>query len=162
MNHRYYQKRIRAAGFRALLGFWVLLIGGLPSSALAKDLAREGSETVQVQLTEWEIAMDQRVLKAGKLRFKAVNQGRIDHEMVVIQTGTPAHAFKVVAGKVVEDAVGKVMGEIEGFPPGQTKSLTLDLPEGTYVLFCNNLDQEDVQGHYQRGMRIAFEVMPSQ
>lgn len=57
-----------------------------------------------------------------------------------------------------EDAVGQVIGEIEEFAPGTMAEVTLDLPEGSYVLFCNVLENGETEGHYQKGMRIAFTV----
>jgi len=57
--------------------------------------------------------------------------------MVVIKTDVPLADFKVSNGKVQEEAVGEVMGEIESFPPpGSAQSLTLALSEGNYVLFA--------------------------
>lgn len=116
------------------------------------------SRTVHVKLEEWRVAVDQAVLSPGRVTFKAVNHGKLDHEMVVIKTEIPAHTFSVKGGKVVEDAVGVVMGEIEGFPPGAERALTLDLPEGHYVLFCNNVEDGKAEGHYQQGMHLPFKV----
>ena len=45
-----------------------------------------------------------------------------------------------------------VQGKIPQFKPGVTKTLTLTLKPGHYVLLCN------VPAHYQSGQRIDFTV----
>jgi uncharacterized cupredoxin-like copper-binding protein len=44
------------------------------------------------------------------------------------------------------------MGEIEETPPGWTGMLSLTLPPGHYVFFCN------LEGHYLGGMHAALQV----
>ncbi|MFQ5587720.1 MAG: hypothetical protein ACE5F7_02680 [Nitrospiria bacterium] len=140
---------------------WILSVLMLAGFGEVRAGGTSSTQTVQVKLDEWRMAMDQAVLNSGKVTFKAVNQGTLDHEMVVIKTEVPARTFTVKAAKVQEDAVGVVMGEIEGFPPGEMRTLTLDLPEGHYVLFCNNLEQGKSQGHYEQGMYVSFKVSPA-
>jgi len=127
---------------------------------LAIEQAVAGRQVLHVELDEWRIKMDRRILGPGNVTFKAVNKGTLLHEMVVIKTDVPADAFEVENGKVNEDAVGVVIGEIESFSPGVNKEVTFELSEGSYVLFCNNLERNQSEGHYQRGMHLPFTVRP--
>ena len=87
---------------------------------------------------------------AGKVTFTAKNTGTIEHEMVVLKTDTAPDQLAVDAeGKVSED---DSQGEIPEFPAGETKSVTLDLKPGAYVLVCN------IAKHYGLGMRTGFTV----
>jgi len=116
------------------------------------------AHSVHVVLDEWQLEINKNHVRPGRVTFTAVNQGRFVHEMVVIKTDLPLGAFRVEGGKVKEGAVGVVMGEIEGLPAQSEQSLTLDLAEGTYVLFCNNLEKDLSEGHYQKGMRVVLTV----
>lgn len=116
------------------------------------------SQVVHVVLTEWEITIDRLSVMPGKVTFKAENRGTLGHEIVVIETGLTAETFEVVEGKVREEAVGKVMGEIEELKAGRSFELTLELSKGRYVLFCNNREKSHAEGHYQKGMRVSFTV----
>ncbi|GEM_PF-275305 len=120
------------------------------------------SETVSATLSEWRIAVDKTAAgnTAGtqKITFKATNAGVRPHELVILKTDLAADALQVADGKVKEGAVGKVIGEIEEFSPGTEAEVTLDLPEGRYVLFCNVLENGEREGHYQKGMHVAFTV----
>ena len=89
-------------------------------------------------------------VRHGKVKMKVTNQGTELHEMVVLKTNTPFD-------KLVEDANEKVsesqaVGEVPTLAKGKTKSLTLKLKAGDYVLVCN------IHGHYAAGMRSGFTV----
>jgi len=116
-------------------------------------------ETVSVALKEWHVTPDRpSIPHAGKVTFKVKNAGTVAHEMVVIRTDLPAEALTVAEGKVNEAAAGKVIGEVEEFPPDGKAEITLDLEAGRYVLFCNVLEQGQPKGHYPQGMRAEFTV----
>lgn len=110
------------------------------------------AEKVSVELKQWSVTPDKVQLAAGSVIFKAKNTGTVAHELVILRTDLPADALPVVDKKVEEEKVGKKIGEIEEVAPGTEKEVTLDLPAGSYVLFCN------VEEHYQNGMRSAFTV----
>jgi uncharacterized cupredoxin-like copper-binding protein len=72
------------------------------------------------------------------------------HEVVVLKTDAPADALKVGANhEVSEDAS---VGEDSETDPGKTKSTTINLKPGSYVLVCN------IERHYQKGMYAPFTV----
>jgi uncharacterized cupredoxin-like copper-binding protein len=118
---------------------------------LAAGCAPQGG-VVNVTLTEMKIALDQTSVPAGVVTFNVKNSGTLEHELVVLHTGAaedkiPADVEE--AGKV--DETGNV-GETGEVPVGTSKSFTVTLPAGSYVLMCNEV------GHYAAGMHLAFTV----
>jgi uncharacterized cupredoxin-like copper-binding protein len=120
-----------------------------------------GAAQVNVDLHEWEIALDGSEAEAGPTYFLVTNTGEDAHEFVVIRTDLPPHGLTVVDGEVPEDEVDLV-GEIEGVGAGSQASLLLDLDPGSYVFICNIAEEEpgeaEVESHYQLGMATAFTV----
>jgi uncharacterized cupredoxin-like copper-binding protein len=115
---------------------------------------------VDVTLREWEISTSESSVAAGQIYFLVENAGPDDpHEFVVIRTDLAPDALPVVEGKVPEEEVDLV-DEIEPFAPGSNASITLDLEQGSYVFICNIVEIEDgeLESHYQLGMRVAFAV----
>jgi uncharacterized cupredoxin-like copper-binding protein len=89
-------------------------------------------------------------VKAGPTTITFTNQGTMEHEVIVLKTDTPAAQLKVGANhEVSEDAS---VGEDSETKPGKTKSTTIDLKPGNYVLACN------IERHYEKGMFTAFTV----
>jgi uncharacterized cupredoxin-like copper-binding protein len=100
-------------------------------------------------------------VKAGKVKFVAKNVGTIVHEMIVLKTTTAFDHLPVGdAGELpapVTAGANKVseatsVGETGDVAIGKTKSVTLKLKKGSYVLVCN------IAQHYELGMRTAFSV----
>ena len=161
MNAVYKDKLIRSIiDIKPSLYFLMLVIVLLTQSCATARNEDKKAQTLHVELSEWSIKTDRGILRPGKIRFQAMNQGTVPHEMVVVKTDVPVDGFKIENGRVEEDAAGEVMGEIESFQPGSVQTLTLDLSEGSYVLFCNNMEADEHEGHYQKGMRISLEVKP--
>ena len=101
------------------------------------------ASTIDAKLSEFAITTNSPVAKSGKVAFKATNDGKISHEMIVLKTNTPAGSLKVTNGRVSEkDSVG----EVSNIATGKTDGNTLNLKPGKYVLVCN------LPGHYQQGM----------
>ena len=83
---------------------------------------------------------------AGKVRIAAVNNGQIPHEVVFAKTNAdPSQLPTKPDGSVNEEALNSP-GEVADVAPGRTKSGTVDLAPGRYVMFCN------LPGHYKAGM----------
>jgi uncharacterized cupredoxin-like copper-binding protein len=82
-------------------------------------------------------------IPAGKVTFNVKNGGSMVHEFVVLKTTTPGADLKVTNGQA--DETGNV-AETGDMPAGSTKTLTLNLKAGHYVVLCN------LPGHYQGGM----------
>jgi len=120
----------------------------------------EGAAQVSVQLLEWSVTPDAGSAPAGEVYFLADNIGGETHELVVVRSDLPSGELPVVDGKVQEDAVD-FRGEIEGFAAGSQASGVFDLEPGSYILFCNIVEEEEggeLESHYQEGMHTAFTV----
>jgi uncharacterized cupredoxin-like copper-binding protein len=109
---------------------------------------------IPVEINSFYIQPSVASAKAGKLSF-VVSNGALDirHEFVVVASDKPADQLPVEDDAVPEAKVDIVDG-LEPFPPGETKTLTVDLMPGHYVFMCN------VPGHYLYGMRLDFTVQP--
>lgn len=124
---------------------------GDPSSA---------DSTVAAVLTEFEIALEQAEVPAGTVAFAADNQGSDVHEIVVARTDlAPGELPTAADGSVDEASLGEgaVLGEIEAFAGGSRCAGAFDLEPGSYVLFCNVVDEHG-HAHYEEGMTTALTV----
>ena len=83
-------------------------------------------------------------VKAGPTTITFKNIGTKEHEVVVLKTDTPADKLQVGANHEVSEAAS--VGEDSETKPGKTKSTTIDLQPGNYVLVCN------IERHYEKGM----------
>jgi uncharacterized cupredoxin-like copper-binding protein len=127
---------------------------------LSDAVRSEESETVNVVLKEWYVLPDKRTVNESTVTFKVVNRGRMDHEFIIIKTDLPLHALPVHEKGLNEKKAGRMMGEIEDLRPGEAGEMTIYMPPGNYVLFCNKVETVDHKtiSHYRRGMRVAFKV----
>ena len=156
---------------------WPLLGAGLVCLAMAgcgDDPAPDepaggtggAGSSVEVTLQEWAVLSAQDSVAAGSIRFDVTNTGPDhDHELVVIRTElTPEELPTDADGVVDENAEGlEVIGEVAEFPPDETRTATVDLEAGSYVLICNiaptGHEGEHGEGaHYRLGMRTGFTV----
>ena len=120
----------------------------------------EEGGAVNVVMKEWFVLPDKMVVDEGRVTFKVANHGRMDHEFIVIKTTIQVHELPVHEKGLDEKRAGKMMGEIEDIRPGEVRELTIDMPPGKYVLFCNRVETEDhkIISHYRNGMRVGFTV----
>jgi uncharacterized cupredoxin-like copper-binding protein len=122
---------------------------GSSTTASASTVSAQQASTVSVHMKEFSLAPQPSSAPAGKVTFKAVNDGKVAHELVVLNTDKAPGGLPVAKGKA--DETGD-LGEAEDIAAGTSKSVTLALKPGHYVLICNLAD------HYQAGMRTAFTV----
>jgi hypothetical protein len=120
--------------------------------------------TVAATLQEFAVSADPSSVATGSVTFDVSNDGPDDvHEFVVIATDLgPAELPVDEDGAVDEGGEGiEVVDEIEEIPVGESRSLTVDLEAGNYVLICNILQEEPngtLEAHYSEGMRTGFTV----
>lgn len=93
----------------------------------------EAQEPVPVQLVGHEIEMPDS-LYAGLVTFEVTNEG------------DTLHGFEV-AGPGMDE-------EIEEIPPGETRTLQVDLQPGIYRVYC------PVADHGRKGMELPLRVLP--
>jgi uncharacterized cupredoxin-like copper-binding protein len=92
--------------------------------------------------TTWQASGGDRHLKFYQVR---------DNLQAVIKTNKAPGALPVAKTTATADETGD-LGEAEDIAAGASKSVTLLLKPGHYVLICN------LAGHYQVGMHTAFTV----
>jgi uncharacterized cupredoxin-like copper-binding protein len=126
-----------------------LVTMALGCSAVAAWAHGTAATATTVKVTEKEFTVKPVPVKAkaGKVTFSVRNVGKLEHEFVVIKTNLAPGKLPIVGNKASEK--GRV-GKVPPFKPGKTKTLTLTLKAGKYVLLCN------VAGHYKFGQRAGF------
>ncbi len=135
----------------ALLALATVVLAGCAATAAAPAAPAAGG-TVNATLTDMKISVDRASVKAGEITFVVKNTGAVIHELVVIQTDVAQDKIPVntdEAGKV--DETGN-LGETGDVAIGGSKTFSVTLPAGHYVLMCNEV------GHYDGGMHMAFVV----
>jgi len=118
--------------------------------------------TVNVTLVEFSVTPDQATAPPGHVTFHVTNNGEDMHEFLVIKTDlAPDMLPTETNGSYEEDGPGTdLLDEIELIPSGESRDLGIDLEAGHYVLICNMVHQEEdeLEVHYQLGMRTSFTV----
>ncbi len=104
-----------------------------------------------VDTTEYAFAPKAITAKAGKVKFTLVNKGKIVHELIVLKTKAAPGSLKVDP-KTAKVSEKDSVGEVSETQPGKTRSATLDLKPGSYLLIC------DVPTHYMLGMTGTLTV----
>jgi len=92
---------------------------------------------------------------AGTVTLQIENRGPSTHELNIDKTsiGSGALPLRENGLQVNEDSSQlHNVGGVSGIRVGATKSLTLHLKVGYYVLYCN------LEGHYLGGMHTALDV----
>ena len=116
-----------------------------------KAAAPAAGGPVDVSLKEFSVTPSTANATAGKVAFTAKNDGKVVHEVVVVKLadGAGIDSITNADGTATEAASA---GEAADIEPGASKSVTLDLPAGTYALICN------LPGHFAGGMKTLLTV----
>jgi uncharacterized cupredoxin-like copper-binding protein len=127
-----------------------MMQSGRPASGAAASSPPSASTaggTVQIRMGDYFYSpKDATAATAGKVRIAVANSGELPREMVLARTNAdPSQLPTKPDGSVNEDALNSP-GEIADVAPGRTKSGSIELTPGRYVMFCN------VPGHYAAGM----------
>jgi plastocyanin len=112
---------------------WVMLVSLLLSASIRPLLAGERPiAVVEVKLAEFAIEMLTTV-PPGRMSFSVTNAGTMEHN------------FKL-EGEGIEKTFDTPL------QPGETRHLQVDLPAGTYMVYCSMDD------HKERGMQLELRV----
>jgi uncharacterized cupredoxin-like copper-binding protein len=157
----------------AVTALAVALVGGGASTAFASTKAgtsakKQKATVVNVMLGDTQglngpmtMTITPAAVKSGSVKFVVKNTGTIVHELIVLKTttafdqlpvadaGDPPVPVTAGANKVDESSS---VGESGNVSKGKTKSFTLKLKAGSYVLVCN------IAQHYGLGMRGSLTV----
>ena len=154
--------RARRHPLRRALTIGGVLALGMTGVACGGDDDDSGSDTIDVVLSEWSVEAPA-TAKAGAVTINASNEGGETHELVIVRAPSSDGFVSDDTGKVDEDgfAEGDFIGEIEEFEAGTTASAVFDLTPGTYVLFCNIVEEEadgSFESHFMEGMHTTIVV----
>jgi uncharacterized cupredoxin-like copper-binding protein len=152
MRHKF--RLLLAASVLAILALSIGACGGddnkssTPSTTTAIST---GKTTVKASLGEYFIKLDNTSVPAGSVRFDVSNDGKIEHEFVVIKTNLAPSKLPLKGGEANE-GVGPSPGEIPSVKAGKKKTLDVSLKPGKYVIICN------LPGHYKAGQYTGLNV----
>lgn len=141
----------RTWNMRVVAAFSVLSLAA--ASCGGSDDAAPAGAGVAVQLLEWGVHASPAAVAAGAVTFTVKNAGMHEHNMKVFKTDLAPEKLPVANGMADENAAGvEAIGAVQALSSKQTRSLTVTLAAGAYVLVCN------LPGHYGSGMRSALQV----
>ncbi|HLW47346.1 MAG TPA: plastocyanin/azurin family copper-binding protein [bacterium] len=130
-----FHPRRRALGFpsapAAALG---LLVLGL--ALIFPPAGRSAPPTVRLTAEEFRFTPKDVTVQPGDISFTVTNRGAIEHNLTVDTTG---------GGRVTQIAI---------IEPGETRSIVVSLPPGTYTVYCS------LPGHREAGMVGTLKVNP--
>ncbi len=144
-----------------------LIIAGCGSDKVAppRSAASATATDRTFILNEFTIKLASSTLAGGKVLLTANNVGMEEHELVLVRASAVSDLPTNADGSVDENKIAETdkVGEIEHVMSHETKSGTFQLDPGTYVAFCNLIDQmgtgsmmnSDMNGghvHFARGM----------
>ena len=113
---------------------------------------KASGEGIEVGLNEWKVIVEAPSVGAGSVKFEGENEGKVEHELVVLKTDTKA------ADLEVDGAVAKVGGRGARRGVGhrararRATSRSTSSPGQHYILLCN------LPGHYQQGMYADLDI----
>lgn len=165
-------KRTRAVAAIGIVGTALVFA----ACGSGKSASPSSSSENTFGLSEFTIIPPTNTLHAGRVSIVANNLGGEVHELVIVRAASADALAKKSDGAVDEDKIAAVdkVGEIEDVRAGSHKSKAFDLTAGTYVAFCNIVD--DMMGssssmmsgsgmgggsghvHFAEGMRVTFTV----
>ena len=102
-----------------------------------------------VRMTEYAFTPSDTTAKAGKLTISAPNDGKVEHELVLLKTDADPAALPKDGDEVDESTS---VGEISDVAAGETKEHSFRLKPGKYVMVCA------LPGHYESGMYGSLTV----
>ena len=131
-----------------------VLVSGMATSALAAQ------QVVNAEL--WNkpdgsqgITLSTDHVKPGVVLFKVKNISTDeDHELLLVKAESPDALPMDPDGARVDEDKLKGLKELGDVHPGKSRSTTVPLQAGKYILFCNEA------GHFKAGMATTFTVAP--
>jgi uncharacterized cupredoxin-like copper-binding protein len=144
----------RLSHFRTLLAASLLCAFAIPALAASPAVVNadlwnkpDGSQGVTLSTDH---------VKPGKVVINVKNTSTDeDHELLLVKTDSEPNAMPMDADGVrVDEDKLKGMKELGDVHPGKSRSNTLNLKAGKYLLFCNEA------GHFKAGMYTILTVAP--
>ena len=141
--------------------FLIAPVAGAMWLSLAVATSAAGTQQVNAEL--WDksdgsqgVTLSTDHIKPGKVVFnvKNISTADEDHELLLAKADSPGALPMDESGARVEEDKLKGLEELGDVHPGKSRSTTVTLKAGKYILFCNEA------GHFKAGMYAAFTVAP--
>jgi uncharacterized cupredoxin-like copper-binding protein len=132
-----------------------MLLVGVAAACSRGDAAPRGIP-VDVHEHDFGLSTHAPVVYAGYVTFHVRNTGPSTHEFIVARTDLAADALPLQKNDITANEHSpqlREVGSLSEIRLGATRNLTLKLPAGRYVLFCN------LSGHYRGGMYALLTVV---
>ena len=110
---------------------------------------------VGIRLEDFTIKATRTTLPAGTVTFRVANDGPSTHELLVVRTDEPIDRLPLDANGLRVDEESpriRIVKTVETLLIGDRSDLTVTLPPGRYLLFCN------LEGHYLSKMHREIDV----
>ena len=110
---------------------------------------------VGVRLEDFAVKATRTSLPAGVVTFRVQNDGPSTHELLVVRTDAPIDGLPLDSNGLRVDEESpriRIVKTVETLLIGDRSDLTVTLPAGRYVLFCN------LEGHYLSHMHAEIDV----
>jgi hypothetical protein len=159
-----------------------LVLAGCGSAKIASPSAAPTNPMFTVN--EFTIKLSQPILEGAPVKITVNNIGGEEHEVVIVKASAISDLPTKPDGSVDEEKIppSAKMGEIAQVYPNKSKSADFTLAAGSYVAFCNLIDQMGAGSmmdsgsmmggtnasampktghvHFARGMYLLFTVTP--
>ncbi len=97
---------------------------------------------------------DQTVVYGGPVVFAVTNAGKVEHELVILNTNVPADQLPMDTEEPTRVSEVMDIGETGDMAPGSFSGLWITLKPGIYQVVCNE------PGHFGAGMHFTLTVLP--
>jgi uncharacterized cupredoxin-like copper-binding protein len=129
-----------------------LVMGGATACASSRATDRAHEVLVRVKERDFRIRVWPKRFEAGRVRFVVENAGPVDHELIIVRKRPNTLPLRADRLTVDEEALEPTIATLEPAEPGSTREVRVNLPKGSYEVFCN------MAGHFLGGMRAFFVV----
>lgn len=104
-----------------------------------------GSDKISIEMGDFFFKPSKLTVPAGEVTISARNVGKVEHELVLLDTDQDPAKLKTKSNGEVDEDAYKVTDELEA-EPGDTAKKAVDFTPGKYAMICN------LPGHYKSGM----------
>lgn len=122
-------------------------------TATPESTAPADSAMVTVVEKTFSIEVSPASVAPGSVTFQISNEATdLPHELLIVRSDSPADALPTDENGDLIQSQLDIIDSVEGIPPGERRTLTVDLDAGHYALVCN------IPNHYHEGMYADFTV----
>ena len=115
----------------------------------------DGVQIVTIDASEFKFTPSEIHINAGNAKFIIVNNGKVEHELVVYDASKEDLVYKAEQTEDEETIMKNILFEVEEIKAGESnESYIVSLKEGSYVIGCHK------PGHYDAGMKGIITVKP--